>query len=703
MDAEEAQLIDSIVLSLEGVTVLEKPRVSRETIISVLREHTGLLRGIKDTIGNLATTMNQVLTETAENRESLRALNETSVKHQNDINELYNLTGDLRGDMTIIEEKLVDLSKLKDELSEQKEFVLTLNKGFNSHKKEIIEFVVFAKDKLSNCDKRLAENKFQMTELKDYVEHISDTLILPSSQIRVESAAGFSARPITLLETLIQCSNNFEELTNSSISHAQLIESHKREIDEKAPDSLIMNVAVLEKKVGNIEYILQKEEEQGVGAIRRQCDQLTADVQNITSELAEKVTKDSVNLIVHDKYEEIVKYLQDALQSSAEDEQNFKMKADELLDMVSKLNNTKVDRIEIAPMQEVLVKTEAMLRKANSLNKTDKVKDTLSRKEIEALFELKVDKKEYEMQWQMYMKGQKRNKLNAIMTGLPKVVDMATLTADDVGGPMSGQIDASQRDKAIWKGLADAMRSENDNAVIKGGGGTQHVRSQSGQGNNGDSSALMMDSDDGSEFASYIQSKRSQSGKQSTSMAFPSNHQPGAFRMASEGGRPGGLVPPPASTITGDSLTQQSGLPSQSNGNNNTHSSNYLDSFNASTNSTYPVVVPPSSSSETDGLAYLGGPIVGSGFNMRGNHMKTVLHQGGTSTSSKQLLPSAADLTNETDGQGFVVKGIDGHLYYTDPENNNVVSTTQITIPTAKQIVPQQRRGLPSSPHKKVQ
>ena len=50
--------------------------------------------------------------------------------------------------------------------------------------------------------------------------------------------------------------------------------------------------------------------------------------------------------------------LQDALQSSAEDEQNFKLKAEEIQNMVMTLTNTKADRVEIAPMQEVLVKTE---------------------------------------------------------------------------------------------------------------------------------------------------------------------------------------------------------------------------------------------------------------------------------------------------------------------------------------------------------
>ena len=51
--------------------------------------------------------MDQVLEETAENRESIRLLKDESMKHGNDIKSLFGLTSGLRDDVTIIEEKLV--------------------------------------------------------------------------------------------------------------------------------------------------------------------------------------------------------------------------------------------------------------------------------------------------------------------------------------------------------------------------------------------------------------------------------------------------------------------------------------------------------------------------------------------------------------------------------------------------------------------
>ena len=39
--------LERILLSLEGTVILEKPRVSRDVIIEVLREHTELIRELQ--------------------------------------------------------------------------------------------------------------------------------------------------------------------------------------------------------------------------------------------------------------------------------------------------------------------------------------------------------------------------------------------------------------------------------------------------------------------------------------------------------------------------------------------------------------------------------------------------------------------------------------------------------------------------------
>eukprot|EP00981_Chlorochromonas_danica_P010226 scaffold3058_cov165-Ochromonas_danica.AAC.17 len=81
----------------------------------------------------------------------------------------------------------------------------------------------------------------------------------------VDSYAGFANRPLTLTEILRICRQALDEGT---VLHAEQTEKIKKvatEVESKAPDTVLFNIATLEKKVGTIELHIQKEEEQGMG------------------------------------------------------------------------------------------------------------------------------------------------------------------------------------------------------------------------------------------------------------------------------------------------------------------------------------------------------------------------------------------------------------------------------------------------------
>lgn len=144
-------------------------------------------------------------------------------------------------------------------------------------------------------------------------------------------------------------------------------------------------------------------------------------MQAINAEIADKIESESVGFFVHEKYEEIVRYLHEALQSSLEDERNFKEKADEIQEMVILLSNGKVDRTEIANMQEVMIKSEALLKKVGAqANLKEKIKDFVSRKELDQLLAMKVDKLEFNQQLQSAVSNVR--KFAALENGLPPVI-----------------------------------------------------------------------------------------------------------------------------------------------------------------------------------------------------------------------------------------------------------------------------------------
>lgn len=159
--------------------------------------------------------------------------------------------------------KVAELYMLKRQMAEQTIFVETLSNKFTKFSTEVAEYMdVNTKQMLSvqtSCD----ETQFQLKEMKDYVDHFADNLILNSSQITVDTYAGFSSKPIPLTEVLRMCTNNFNEMSTLTSRQAEQMTKLASSLDTKAPDSILFNISTLEKKVGTIELHIQKEEEQG--------------------------------------------------------------------------------------------------------------------------------------------------------------------------------------------------------------------------------------------------------------------------------------------------------------------------------------------------------------------------------------------------------------------------------------------------------
>jgi hypothetical protein len=344
-------------------------------------------------------------------------------------------------------------------------------------------------------------------------------------------------------------------------------------------------------------------------------------MQSMSAELADKIDRDSVGFIVHEKYEEIVRYLQDALQSSLEDENNFKEKADEIQEMVILLSNSKADRTEIANMQEMMVKSEALLKKVGAnVNLKDKMKDLVSRKELEALLAGKVDRTEFEDQLQSAVTNSRRTrKLASLATNLNTPLDRAMMPNSEILPTISNESIRSSPPTYTNNNSIDNTPSMSGRKV------TISSNRPSSAGNMGNQvftidppvpgtqsqvqyqpipviaigQGLSSPNRKSPDFGSYLKTK---GGKKTLIASASANLEapPGAFRKATEGGVPGGVA------------------------NDRPRSASNLDGFG---NSEYPYTDPQYSMSYadqarlTDHLAYLHGPIVGGGFNVRNAHL----------------------------------------------------------------------------------
>ena len=281
------------------------------------------------------------------------------------------------------------------------------------------------KDYFSNTDKTLAamevmnnETQFKLLELKDYVDHFGDNLVLASTQITVESKVGFSTRPMNLQDVLKMVNKIITNTSTTVSEHTTQLDQNTAAISTKADATLGLTVNECQNKLEAIEAHLKQEEDQGISALRKNCEELTHNVESILTDLAEKCDRKSVDVIVHNKYEDIVEYLQQALQSSAEDEEGFKQKAAEVQESMEKLALSKADRIEIMTMQEALVKIEATFQKMTALMKTKEEQgELISKVEAEEKIAEKVDRNEFKEELHNIIRMIKRNRKNSVMAG----------------------------------------------------------------------------------------------------------------------------------------------------------------------------------------------------------------------------------------------------------------------------------------------
>jgi len=478
-EIEEEELpppdFNNLFTQLEGTKVLVQPRVSRETILSVIKEHTSILQNLTTGFQEVKTIMKDLMKETKANQKHIEKTDATLAEAKNEIVDIQSTCATFREELNAINNTLTDVFTLKRDMRDQKNAHADLLGKFNAHTNMIDEFLKSTDTKLTAMDALNKETQFKLTELKDYVDHFGDNLILASSQITVESAIGFSSRPMALRDVLKQLNKFTEDTSETLTSHTTQIEENHNTVNTKADATIITDVNQINQRVMSIEAHLKKEEETGISAIRKMCDDLTVSVESIIADLAEKVDTRNVDNIVHKKYEDIVEYLQQALSSNAEDEANFNARAQTMQEDMKRMSAGKADRVEIQKMQESLVKTEAMLQKFSVQFKSSdmtKMKNMLTREQIDALLFLKVDKSQFESELHNIMKGVKRNKRNNMLGGI-----MTDDALPDMNSPET-KLDPQPQNEMMDHRMAahlvdDDMRREgNDNERPTSGAGT---------------------------------------------------------------------------------------------------------------------------------------------------------------------------------------------------------------------------------------
>lgn len=247
-------------------------------------------------------------------------------------------------------------------------------------------------------------------------------------------------------------------------------------------------------------------------------------VDGIQMSLLEKVDRNTTEMIVHQKYEDIVHYLQDALQANSQDEENFKSIANHLTDYVEQIQKSKVERVEILPMQEAIAQTESIVHKLRqALDTVRSSNDSYTRNEVDHMLSFKLDRSEAEdLKPSLMPKMKKKNRAGPMD---PSASDSLLRASHD--GPAAFHLEG-ESEESINRELLQLSEIKG----IKPFEGAKWLGIQNPKGSIIDGKAM------------HLSSRFATTG-------FPVN-APGAFRQNSEGGLAGGLPHLVVSASTGN-------------------------------------------------------------------------------------------------------------------------------------------------------
>mmetsp|Transcript_16052 Transcript_16052/g.15413 ORF Transcript_16052/g.15413 Transcript_16052/m.15413 type:complete len:714 (-) Transcript_16052:424-2565(-) len=648
-----------MILRLQGVKVTEEARVPRETIIDILREHTMMIREIRKDLNGVMHDMGSVRSEAIENRkqmaESKVQVDETitlfkieAEKGVDDIKKILKLNFGFQKQMDTMNSKLNEFPTIKNKAIEQENKVDIINMRMELQAEELVNITKKSAFNFSNLEEKTDELQSKMKILRQNLDGLGDNLVISANQITVASSAGYSNKPMMLFDLLRNSNTTMNSVETNLAAHHESIAGISETLSKKADESVIFDVNILMGKVKGIDDMLKAEEDQGMSGLRKTCEVLERNFDMLEAGMSEKVGIRQMDSAVHKKYEEIIQYLKQSLQATGDDEKNFKNKIEDFRLQVQKLSNSKADRFEITPMQEMLVKAQAQVQKLEVKEKERQ--DTLeqgniTKKEVDLLLERKVNKLEFQQQIEGIMKSLKKHR---------KLVALSAGISDNV-------VDESQQPH---------MFTTTSMAIHGKPQQPQEMRTQSRDERETSSSGKRFSTSNIGEFAAYI--KREKGARNSPPHQRPPeagmnddmSDETGAQLMTRPWTSKGSLEGRP---LTSPAYADRPLEPLKNSANSANLGANLKKRPSTSVNSKGKG---PNSKDNKGDFSHLGGATLGSGFNVRSQSPLPEGQLGGSSTRLNEVDNEDADLSDA------MIRGNDGRFYFTDHYDLGMITPT---------------------------
>ncbi|KAF0750793.1 hypothetical protein AaE_006588 [Aphanomyces astaci] len=342
---------------LQGVKVLEHPRVPKKVLIKAIRMQTIAMRCMAGEFDQLRDRLEAVEKDTAHGQKQLEKVNTKVLALEAALDGAKKRVVELEADIVKESKRIDAVEGLEGQLKNVRDELKFVDKAVESQK---VEFGVFA----------------------TRVEH---------EVVAVRAAVDATKASVVALESKMEEEVEVKVLTSEDILHGNMPLS--RWFDQYADDN--------RRREDILKDTSDKFAKQSRGIhdmmndTRKALDDNTSAVEDVQRALIEKADRVKVDLIIESKYEEIIEQLQKAMTAISEDEDEFKRNCRDLQDLVQNLSASKADKKDLLEVKEQVLYDSRVRQQVENLRAFIDLK--MNREDVLSALTNKADKDEMQL------------------------------------------------------------------------------------------------------------------------------------------------------------------------------------------------------------------------------------------------------------------------------------------------------------------
>ena len=329
-------VLDGCAKHLDGETVLPKPRVSREAIILVLKEHNAILSALRSDLGGLTTFVAKIAGDVEATKNDVSALQADAKQQRLDIDDASNRINAMEDVTSSLTAKLEQVDQMALDIESQGAHLVKLQEQTDSEAKQAAEFRSETDLRINAVGARTKDLEAGAKAIQQRMDGMKDEIQITADQVvytrKLEAGEGEGETDLDMVLTDVLHDARGKVSTHDDLLEVQrkVLRNHSDELDRKAKVEVEDMADRHEAHLARIQKKMDADADVDLGDIRRNQETITTTLEAVQAEMLEKTDKTEVDSKIEHKYEEILDHLQTALNATEEDEDDFKAATEQL-------------------------------------------------------------------------------------------------------------------------------------------------------------------------------------------------------------------------------------------------------------------------------------------------------------------------------------------------------------------------------------